>query len=85
VADERRAGDRRGITAQRPGSPVTFCDGHRTDFATASGQRRLAAGIFAANQVVIASLRALHLDRRSGPIAVATAKETADKQHCRCS
>jgi hypothetical protein len=25
---------RRGMTADGPGSPVTFCDGHRADFAS---------------------------------------------------
>ena len=35
-----------------PGSPVTFCDGHRTVFATASGQIQLIADILAAVQVV---------------------------------
>jgi len=44
--------------AAGPGSPVTFCDGHRTDFVTASGQIQL-ADILAAVQVVFASLRAL--------------------------
>src|SRR5215472_824924 len=28
-----RVGDRRGMTTERPGSPVTFCDGHHTDIA----------------------------------------------------
>jgi len=41
------------------------------------------ADILAAVQVVFASLRALHLDRSSGPAAIATAKETVDKEHCR--
>ena len=66
MANERRASDRRGMTAQRPGSPVTFCAGHRTDFATASWQIQLAAGSPPAVQVVFASLRALHLDRSPG-------------------
>jgi hypothetical protein len=69
--------------AAAPGSPVTFCDGHRTDFATASGQIQLAAGILAAVQVVFASLRELRLDRSSGPTAIASAKEIVDKEHCR--
>ncbi len=51
--------------------------------ATASGQVQLAADILAAVQVIFASLRALHLDHNSGPTAIATAKETVDKEHCR--
>jgi hypothetical protein len=42
-AERRRSG---------PGSPVTFCDGHRTVFATTSGQIQLIADILAAVQVV---------------------------------
>jgi len=67
--------------AQR--SPVTFCDDHRAVFATANGRIQLTAGILAAAQVVLASLRAPHLDRGCGPAAVATAQETVDKEHCR--
>ncbi len=36
------------------------------------GQIQLTADILAAVQVVFASLRALHLDRSSGPTAIAT-------------
>jgi hypothetical protein len=67
--------------AQR--SPVTFCDDHRTVFATANGRIQLTAGILAAAQVVLASLRAPHLDRGCGPAAIATAQKTVDKEHCR--
>ena len=81
-AQNRRSARNYGASA--PGTPVTFCDGHRTDFATASGQIQLAADILAAVQVVFASLRALHLmGRSSGPTAIATAKETVNKEHCR--
>jgi len=80
-AQNRRSARNYGASA--PGTPVTFCDGHRTDFATASGQIQMVAGILAAAQVVFASLRALHLDRSSGPAAIATAKETVGKEHCR--
>ena len=63
--------------------PVTFCDDHRTVFATANGRIQLTAGILAAAQVVLASLRAPHLDRGCGPAVIATAQETVDKEHCR--
>jgi len=40
------------VTAlQPPGSPVTFCDGHRTVFTAASGLIQLAADILAPVQV----------------------------------
>jgi hypothetical protein len=57
------AGKALAIMSCGPGSPVTFGDGHRADFATASGQIQLAADILAAVQAVFASLRAL----RPGP------------------
>jgi xanthine/CO dehydrogenase XdhC/CoxF family maturation factor len=82
--DRVRTWQARNEGAAAPGSPVTFCDGHRTDFATAGGQIQPAAGILTAVQVVFAPLRALHLmDRSSGPTAIASTKETVDKEHCR--
>jgi hypothetical protein len=56
-APSRRPARNDGAAARR--SPVTFCDRRRTDFAAASGQIQLAAGILAAVQVIFASLRAL--------------------------
>ena len=64
-APSRRYAPNDGGLAQR--SPVTFCDDHRTVFATANGRIQLTAGILAAAQVVLASLRAPHLDRGCGP------------------
>jgi hypothetical protein len=81
TARNRRYAPNDGGLAQR--SPVTFCDDHRTVFATANGRIHLTAGILAAAQVVLASLRAPHLDRGCGPAAIATAQETVDKEHCR--
>ena len=80
-APSRRYAPNDGGLAQR--SPVTFCDDHRTVFATANGRIQLTAGILAAAQVVLASLRAPYLDRGCGPAAIATAQETVDKEHCR--
>ena len=68
----RRYAPNDGGSAQR--SPVTFCDDHRTVFATASGRIQLTAGILAAAQAVLASLRAPHLDRSCGPAVIATAQ-----------
>ena len=65
AAPSRRYAPNDGGLAQR--SPVTFCDDHRTVFATANGRIQLTAGILAAAQVVLASLRAPHLDRGCGP------------------
>ena len=81
AARNRRYAPNDGGLAQR--SPVTFCDDHRTVFATANGRIQLTAGILAAAQVVLASLRAPHLDRGGGQAAIATAQETVDKEHCR--
>jgi hypothetical protein len=49
-------------------------------FATAGGRIQLTAGILAAAQVVVASLRAPHLDRGCGSALIATAQETVDKE-----
>ena len=57
TAPSRRPARNDGAPAR--GIPVTFCDRRRTDFAAASGQIQLAAGILAAVQVVFASPRAL--------------------------
>jgi hypothetical protein len=80
----RQGAHRPAIPQAAIGSPPkTFCDDHRTVFATAGGRIQLTAGILAAAQVVLASLRAPYLDRGYGPAAIATAQETVDKEHCR--
>src|SRR5258708_35463283 len=67
-AQNRRSARNYGASA--PGTPATFCDGHRTDFATTSEQMQMVAGILAAAPVVFASLRAPPLDRSPGPAAM---------------
>jgi hypothetical protein len=52
-------------------------------FATAGGRTQLTAGILAAAQVVLDSLRTHRLNRGCGPATIATAQETVYKKHCR--